>query len=168
MGYLVIKGKIIWLRSSTHPEHTVQQTSLYSTLKVKPHYYVHSSAPHIRVREAPVRVCVLTLAGARWAVPRWFPGPLDGTGCGCSGPCSPGWPGSAAGWTRPPWAGSHSLRSEAEETQHGPSCLSSTCLYDFELNSRKAYVILKVKKCLSKLNWSFQKDQLHTHWESPK
>lgn len=66
----------------------------------------------IRVREAPVRVCVLTLAGARWAVPRWSPAPLDGRGCGCWAPCSRGWRESAAGWTRPPSAGLRSLQSE--------------------------------------------------------
>lgn len=66
----------------------------------------------LRVRDAPVRVCVLTLAGARWAVPRWSPEPLGGTGCGCWAPCSPGWRASAAGWKRPPWAGSRSQRSE--------------------------------------------------------
>lgn len=109
------------LESSKHPEpilakHCGKCLTLY--LSSCP-TLLHSPVcpPSIRVREAPVRVCVLTLAGARWAVPRWSPGPLDGRGCGCWGPCSPGWRESAAGWTHPPWAGSHSLQSEGGQEE---------------------------------------------------
>lgn len=118
----------VWLGSPDHAQLTLKivpptkhchrfsfLSSWWSLLYAAKFIFLTTPPPplpaQIRVREAPVCVCVLTLAGVRWAVPRWSLVPRDGTSCGCWAPCSPGWQESAAGWTRPPSAGSRSLQS---------------------------------------------------------
>ncbi len=123
---------------SCHEPNTVAKF-WYFNFSVSPQSYIYkTAASNIRVREAPVRVCVLTLAGARWAVPRWSPAPLDGRGCGCWGPCSPGWQESAAGWTHPPSAGSHSLQSDGGHRRNkndGEDNADSSQLWNIRVHS---------------------------------